>query len=639
MNRKSKTILCITVLLAVNAWILARLFKTEYTPFMGSIEGAYIGISRWMIAHGLRARWFPLWYGGIPSQNSYPPLLHWLVAAWSWLTGMTVAHAHHFVSAAFYCAAPVGLFLLTLRLSRSHWKSFIAAALYSLASPSAFLIPSIRHDLGSVWGARKIQALILYGEGPHVTSMALLFFALAAIHAALEYELGWWTVTAIVLSALVALTNWLGAMSLALAGAAMLLAVRKNRLCRLLLIGALAYGLAMPWIPPSDLATVRMNAQLVGGFPMGMPQYLYLAIWIAAAAAIGLGLRKTKLSEGTCFALLFLFFMAVPPLGYEWFHAYPLPQPDRYHLEMDAAIAIVAGLALGSRRLSAGPAWRRMAVPILLLVLAVFQIPQWRNQVHNMLPPFDITRTVERTQALWLQNHFPGERIFVTGSTRFWLNAFADNPQLGGGFDQGRTSRAVADVVFAVPYLKGNGADSVALLKAYGVRAIAAGGKDSRDAYHDFTDPSKFSGIVPEVWRDRDDAIFEIPGDGSLVHVVPAASLVTSGPLDWPAVNRFAAAIDHSPAVTAKWDGTDRAAIQTRLESNDALSIQITWDPGWRASVNGANVAVDRDNLGLIVLHPPCENGCTVNLAYIGGTEATIAEIVFTTSLLVCGFV
>ncbi len=639
MNPKSKTALCIAALLAVNAWILARLFKTEYTPFMSSIEGAYVGISRWMIAHGIHARWFPLWYDGIPSQNSYPPLLHSLVALWSWATGMTVAHSHHFVSGAFYCLAPVGLFLLTLRLTRSRWKSFIAGALYSLVSPSAFLLATVRHDAGSAWGARKIQALIVYGEGPHVTSIALLFFALAAISAALEYELGWWTVAAIVASSLVALTNWLGAMSLALGGVAMLLASRKNRLGRLALIGALAYGLAMPWIPPSDLAAVRMNAQLVGGFPMGTPQYVYLVLWFAAAGAICLALRKIGMSEGVSFAVLFLFFMAVPPLGYEWFHAYPLPQPDRYHLEMDGAFAIVGGILLGSRRLLTGPAWKRIAVPVFLCALALVQAPRWRKQVHNFLPAFDVTKTVEREQALWLQSHFPGQRVFVEGSTRFWFNAFADNPQLGGGFDQGRTNRAIADVAFAVPYLKGNGADSVALLKAYGVRALAVAGKNSRDAYRDYSDPGKFSGVIPERWRDGDDVIYEIPGDGSLVHVVPTDALITTGPLDWPAINRFAAAIDHSPLTTAKWDGTDRASISTRLASADVLSVQISWDPGWRASVNGADLPIGRDKLGLMVLRPSCENGCTIDLAYTGGTEARVAEVVFTAALLLCGFV
>lgn len=611
---------------------------------MGSIEGAYIGISRWLIPHGLHSTWFPLWYAGIPAQNSYPPLLHWLVALWAWATGMTVVHSHHFVTAASYCAAPIGLFLLMFRVSRSRWKSFVASVIYSLISPSAFLIHSVRQDVGSVWGARKLQALIIYGEGPHVTSIALLFFALTVIDIALEYKRSWWTVLAVLLAALTSITNWLGAMSLALGGIAMLLAGRQKRLGRLLLIGVLSYGLAMPWIPPSSLATVRMNAQLVGGFTMGRPQYVYLAAWIVAAVAIGFWLRRTKLSEGTNFAVLFLFFMAVPPFGYEWFHAYPLPQPDRYHLEMDAAIAIVVSLALGSDWLPWRRPWKQTGTAILLCILAIAQIPRWRKQVRDWLPPFDVTNTVERTQALWLQSHFPGQRVFVAGSTRFWFNAFADNPQLGGGFDQGRTNRALADVAYVIPAAAGNGADTVALLKAYGVRAVAVGGKNSRDAYRDYLDPGKYSGVVPELWRDHDDAIYEIPGDGSLAHVVNADDLVSTATLDWAAINRFASAIDRSRQdktreTIMRWDGTDRAKVQTQLRDQDVLSVQISWDPGWRASVNGSSIPIARDKLGLMVLRPPCENGCAVDLAYTGGTEGMVAKVVFTAALLLCGLV
>jgi hypothetical protein len=121
--------------------------------------------------------------------------------------------------------------------------------------------------------------------------------------------------------------------------------------------------------------------------------------------------------------------------------------------------------------------------------------------------------------------------------------------------------------------------------------------------------------------------------------VVPAASLVTTGPLDWPAINRFAAAIDQSPSTAVKWDGTDRASIAARLGRGDVLSVQISWDPGWRASVNGADIPIDRDKLGLMTLRPSCENGCTIDLLYTGGTEARIADVVFTTSLLLCGFI
>ena len=67
-------------LFALNVYIARNLFALEYSQYMGSIEAAYISISRYMLENWRDLTWFPLWYGGIPFQNTYPPLLHALVA-------------------------------------------------------------------------------------------------------------------------------------------------------------------------------------------------------------------------------------------------------------------------------------------------------------------------------------------------------------------------------------------------------------------------------------------------------------------------------------------------------------------------------------------------------------------------------
>lgn len=645
MNRKSTTtVLCLAALLALNAGILARLFGTEYAPFMSSIEGAYVGISRWLASgNWSHPGWFPLWYGGIPAENTYPPFLHYLVAFASMATGMSIVRAHHVVTAAFYCLGPVTLFWLVWRLTQSHWKALAAGWIYSLVSLSAFLIRSVRLNIGALRGAGKIHGLIVDGEGPHVTSITLLFVALAAMHAALESEIGWRTVLAVLATAAVALTNWLGAMSLVCGVLALAIARSNPRAGRIMLIGLPAYAIAMPWIPPLDIAAVKRNSQLVGGFPMGHAQALYLAAWLAAAFGIGITLRKkTALTEGNRFAVVFLFLMAVPPLEYGWLGIYPLPQPDRYRLEMDAALAIVAGIVLGSEHLASRHKWARTGVIAALACLAVVQAPRWKKQVDRYLPAFDETKSVEREQALWLGSHYPGQRVFVTGSTRFWFNAFADNPQLGGGFDQGRSNPAIADVTFAIPYLKGNGPDTMALLKAFGVRAIAVGGEGSRDAYRDYQDPGKFVGAAPEVWRDGGDAIYEIPGAGLVAHVVSRQDLVTTNPLDWRAITRFAAALDRADAgggkVQMNWSGPNRAAIQAELKRPEVVSLQVSWDPGWHASMNGMNLAIGRDALGFMVLEPGCDKRCAIDLVYDGGMQGRLAELLCAAGVGVCAW-
>jgi len=626
MSRRRATGLCVATILALNIWILARLFKTEYSPQMSSIEGAYVGISRWLLANW-QSGWFPLWYGGIPAENSYPPLLHVIVAAVAKIAAMPVAQAHHAVGAAFYCLGPVAMFWLVLRLSGSRWKAFISALIFSLLSPSAFLIPSISADTGSVWAGRRLQTLVIYGDGPHVSSITLLLVALAAMHAALQSNAGWRTVAAVFACAAVAVTNWLGALALICGALAFLITRREPRIGRVALIGVLAYAIAMRWIPPTDIATVHRNSQMVGDYPMGVFQYVYLAVWLAAAFAIGTALkRKTQISEGMRFALVFLFLMAVPPLGAQWFHVYPLPQPDRYHLEMEAGFAMVGGMVFGSRKFMTGSP--RAVVVTLLMILTLVQVPRLRAQLRGYLPKFDIAKTVEREQALWLGGHYPGQRVFATGSTQFWLNAFADNPQLGGGFDQGRSNPTIAAVTFAIPYVKGNGADTVALLEAYGVRAIAVGGEGSRDAYRNYTDPYKLAGVAPEKWRDGGDAIYEIPGTGRLAHVVAKEDLDTTAPLDWPAVRRYAAAvIDDGGKANIEWRWPGEATIQAELQKPEVVSVQVSWDPGWRASVNGADFKIGKDALGFMVLEPPCQGQCTIKLKFDGGLQGTISRL------------
>jgi len=104
-------------LVLLNAWIVGRLFHTEYTVEMGSIEAAYISLARYILGHFpqstfFTATWFPLWYGGIPYPDSYPPLMHALDAAVAYFCRISPALAYHAVCAAVYVLTPVALYWL-----------------------------------------------------------------------------------------------------------------------------------------------------------------------------------------------------------------------------------------------------------------------------------------------------------------------------------------------------------------------------------------------------------------------------------------------------------------------------------------------------------------------------------------------
>jgi len=96
---RTQSLVLAALLFLINAYVCRGLFAMEYLRHMGSIEAAYIGISRYMLAHWHDYSWFPVWYAGIPAQNTYPPLLHWIVALVALLRGISPVHSHHWVTA------------------------------------------------------------------------------------------------------------------------------------------------------------------------------------------------------------------------------------------------------------------------------------------------------------------------------------------------------------------------------------------------------------------------------------------------------------------------------------------------------------------------------------------------------------
>jgi len=68
------------------------------------------------------------------------------------------------------------------------------------------------------------------------------------------------------------------------------------------------------------------------------------------------------------------------------------------------------------------------------------------------------------------------------------------------------------------------------------------------------------------------------------------------------------------------------AVISAHLNSSQLLSIAISYDPGWHATVNGKECPIQKDALGLIVVEPACNGPCRVRLVYDGGPEMAVAR-------------
>ena len=164
-----------------------RLFWIDYLIHMQSVEGAFVSIVRYTREHWPHLGWWPLWYCGMPFANTYQPLLHTVAAAVSGAVGRERrAGVSHRVRAG--VRAGTGGVVCACDAADGTPRSGLRRQVssYSLCSPSALLMPAIARDLGTLFGARRLHAAVVYGDSPNVAALTLLPLALLAIDRALR---------------------------------------------------------------------------------------------------------------------------------------------------------------------------------------------------------------------------------------------------------------------------------------------------------------------------------------------------------------------------------------------------------------------------------------------------------------------
>lgn len=610
-------------ILLLNAFITLRLFHATYIAQMPSIEGAFIGLARYIRDHFPDLSWMPLWYGGIPFPDSYPPLLHATVALVSGVTHISAALAYHAVTALFYSLGPVALYWTLRRMGALPWAAWTASAGYSVFSLTIWAVPEVRHGLGGWWAPCRLDAMVSWGEGPHIASLALLTLAIGAIWSALERRTPERAFAAAAVMAATVLANWIGAFALALIVLAFLVADLRSLWLRLIFIGCWAYALAAPFVTPSTVATVQFNAPLVaaGGFK---PNRLLEAACVLAIAALAWALAHWKIERAFALAIAFFVFTAGITLAAYWLHLKVIPQPERYHLEMDLAFWLLAGICL-SRWKNPRPA---AAIAITAAVCLPVAITQHRR-AQGLERPIAIASTAEYETDHWIGGHIGNTRVFAPGTIGFWMQAFNDTPMLTGGFDNGERNTFLPDVIYQV-YAGDSGANALRWLRVFGVGAVVGGDPKSREAYHPIAHPEKFAGL-PELWRDGPEVVYTVPRRrSSLAHAMRAADLPQVRPPAYDAspLDHYIAALDDPslPDASFRWRGTGAAEIDGAFQPDNVLSIQVTYDKGWHAAVDGKARPVLEDKLGQMVVVPGCNGPCSVDLRYDGGIEQQSAR-------------
>ncbi len=628
----------IAILLWVNLYI-ARDFFSGHTAYMNSMHGFWIAMARRGGAW-LHASWWPYWDCGIPYEAAYAPLVPELTAAWAALMRTPFDIAFSSVSGLAYCLAPVSLFLMAWGLTRAAGTSFAAALFYSLTSPTQWIVPDGEFRWDRIWEARRMYLGAVWDDTPHLMALALLPLAVLFLALAIERRRPVWYAGAAASIALMAGASAFGPVMVAIAAAAMLAASPsddwKRRALAIAGIGVYAYLMAMAFVPPSVLRAIRESTAVSDEEKWTIGSFTAIAAALLGFVILRHVLRRYLVTPPVAFFSYFAWIAGSVPVAWAYLHRRMMPQPVRYKLEFELALALVVAFG-GSAILRLFPVAVRRAAILLLIALAAEQVASYRKLEKSYLFPQDVTKTVEYRASTWAAANLPGMRVFFPGSMAQWASTFTDVPQFTGGSWSMATNQsqqnADAAIVFETRAFEPGAQLSLTWLKAYGVGAIAVAGAKSTEFWKPFSDPAKFDGL-PALWTENGVTIRRVPlRSASLAHVVPEAAIAKHPPKvpeDSTEAARYVAALEDSsmPAATVEWQGRERMRIRAAVAAGQVVSVQEGYHPGWRATAGGRRVQVFKDGLGLMWMRPGCNGACEIVMDYDGGWEWWICRAI-----------
>jgi hypothetical protein len=621
----------------VNAYICHELFTNETAP-MNSMHGFWVALAKRGGSSWLHSNWWPFWDGGIPSEFTYAPLIPWLISAWSGIRGITPELAFQSITGFVYCLGPLSLFLLAWWITRAAGWSFLATLFYSLTSPSQLIVPDAEFSFRHFWDARRLFIVAEWDDTPHLAALALLPLAILFLALSMRRRRPTYYAILVLLIAGMALATDFGPIQVLLAVLCLIPVFPRRDYGRntalVISIGLIAYAIIAPFLPPSLLLAIhRASANAEGGWTTGSATALAIVTlgWIVLWRV----LERWTTDWNLRFFGFFAYLTCSIPVIAAYLHRQFLPQPGRYKLEMEMAIALLIVFGLRSI-VGKAPSALKAGLLFLFLALAGEQIVSHRQYAKNILQPADLTQTIEYRTADWASQNLPGIRVMLPGSIAQWANDFADLPQFSGS-SWSQAYNQVQQRGLAAVY---NGGDtppqdarvSLDWLKAFGVGAVAVSGPNSHEYWKPFGRPAKFEGLLPVLWRQEDVTIYRVPQrTTSLAHVMSESTIVSrapAGPRDTDAIEKYVAALDDPslPPSEFHWAGPNSMQIRTTASPGQAVSVQVSYHPGWHAKVGSRAIELRRDGLGLMWLRPDCSGLCEIQLDYDGGWELRLCR-------------
>jgi hypothetical protein len=494
-----------------------------------------------------------------------------------------------------------------------------------------------------MWQPQRLGVLVKYGEGPHMSALALIPIALAFTWIALDARKLWAVGAAALVTAGVVSNNFYGAVALAsfypvLVWAFWITRQDKRIVMPAIAIPLLGYGLTAFWLVPSYFKVTAENMKYVSEHGTTW------SIWVAVAVAVAFAVATDKLARGKAertwevFVAGSVVFYTLNVLGNHYFNFRISGEPMRLLPELDMIYIIAAVLLLRLMWQRPGRPWRIAAAAIVVLAFAT--TAGYIRHAWHMFPLSEYQDRVEYKLTEWIGQNLPDQRMLASGSVRFWYDAWRDLPQLGGGSDQGVLNGKVEQAQWEIN-LGEKGAPSILWMQDLGVDTVFVSDEKSQEVYKDFMHPRKFEGALPVIFDDHaGNRIYRIPRRYmARARVVDTAKLNALKPPryndDVEYLQAYSDVMEKgpdSPVILSRLS-TDAIRLRAHVEAGQSVVVQESYDPAWQAMSDGKPLGIHADVLGMMAIDAP-PGDRQIELAFVTPTENVVGRLVAALTLL-----
>lgn len=613
----------------LTALLILPLFQVEYLNNWGSIESTFIADAR-MIRDGLSLNgWHPYWYCGTRFDYVYPPGLRFGSAWLAELAGGSTFRGYHWFVGLMYCLGICFVYWLARVGSGVRALGWLSAGAVALLSPVFLLVSEFRYDVaGSHYPPMRLHVLMQYGEGPHISSLGMLGGFLAAAWLGLRPGNPAMLALSALLAAAVVSLNFYGATAMAILFPLLVWALwvtlrDRGVLLRAVAVALLAWGLTAFWLTPSYLRITLDNMRLVAS-PGNRWSAVVAMLLVIAFAALSLRLCYGKPQRAwPLFLAGSVLFLGLNVLGNKWFGFRVIGEPHRLVPELDLVLllALLYGLWwLWQRAEHTKVAGHRVAPRMVHAAAGVcaglmlagglpYLSHAWKLYPQDLEPDKRLPYQVSH----WVAANMSDARLYVTGSIRFWHNAWTNLAQLAGGSEQGLLNAALVPSWWELRL----GSDpqlSILWMQATGTQGVVVSSEESREVYKDFSHPGKFAGVLPVRFDNQaGDRLYEVPRRfPERARVVEYAALMALAPIDGgnprAGLEPYVRLVEEGPEarVSMTRSSPEQIRLRVRVAPGQAVLVQESYDPAWRAYAAGQPVAVEKDPvMGFLVVRTP----------------------------------